>query len=117
MSRLIALLCLVALAATPARAQEAPLPEVLAQAMEGNAVPAMGILVIRDGKVVGQAVRGVRRVGEPAPVVLSDRWNIGSDAKALTATLIGRLVDRGKLRWDTPLATMLPDLAADMRPE
>jgi CubicO group peptidase (beta-lactamase class C family) len=117
MSRLLALVCLVALAASPVRAQEPSLPEVLVQAMDGKTVPAMGILVIRDGKVVGQAVRGVRRIGEPAPVVLSDRWNIGSDAKALTATLIGRLVEHGKLRWDTPLATMLPDLAADMRPE
>lgn len=117
MSRLLALICLVALAASPARAQELSLPDVLAQAMDGKTVPAMGILVIRDGKVVGQAVRGVRRIGEPAPVVLADRWNIGSDGKALTATLIARLVERGVLHWDTPLAKMLPDLAATMRPE
>ncbi len=117
MTRLAALFCLIALVAAPARAQEVSLPETLAQAMEGKTVPAVGILVIRDGKVVGQAVRGVRRIGEPAPVALSDRWNIGSDAKALTATLIGRLVERGKLRWDTPLAKMLPELAGTMRPE
>lgn len=117
MTRLAALFCLIALVAAPARAQEVSLPETLAQAMEGKTVPAVGILVIRDGKVVGQAVRGVRRIGEAAPVALSDRWNIGSDAKALTATLIGRLVERGKLRWDTPLAKMLPELAGTMRPE
>lgn len=117
MTRLLALLCLVALAATPVRAQELSLPETLAQAMEGRTVPAMGVLVIRDGKVVGQAVRGVRRIGDPAPVAPGDRWNIGSDAKAITATMIARLVERGVLHWDTPLAKMLPELATTMRPE
>ncbi len=120
MTRIAALFVLLILAAAPARAEEAaprPLSAVLAEAMDGKAVPAMGILVIRDGKVVDQAVRGLRRIGEPAPVGLADRWNIGSDAKALTATLVARLVERGKLRWDTPLSQMLPDLAADMRVE
>jgi CubicO group peptidase (beta-lactamase class C family) len=117
MTRLAALFCLLALVATPARAQEAPpLDVVLTQAMGGKAAPAMGILVIRDGKVAGEAVRGVRTLGG-APVRTTDRWNLGSDGKAMTATMIARLVERGLLRWDAPLSEMLPELAADMRPE
>lgn len=119
MTRFAALLCLFALVAAPVRAEEAPpkpLSTILAEAMDGKAVPAMGILVIRDGKVVDQAVRGVRRIGG-APVAIGDRWNLGSDGKAMTATLIGRLVERGVLRWDAPLSEMLPELAAGMRPE
>ena len=119
MTRFAALICLFVLSAAPVRAQDvtlAPLPTILAEAMEGRTVPAMGILVIRDGRVVDQAVRGVRTLGG-APVAVSDRWNLGSDGKALTATLIARLVERGVLRWDAPLSEMLPELAADMRPE
>ena len=119
MTRLAVLICLIALAAAPARAQEAlraPLPSILAEAMEGKTVPALGILVIRDGKVTEQAVRGLRTLGG-APVTLADRWNLGSDGKAMTATMIARLVERGVLHWDTPLAKMLPQLAAGMRPE
>ena len=119
MTRLAALLCLLALAASPARAEEAPrkpLPDILAIAMDKTTVPAMGVLVIRDGRVADQAVRGARVLGGPA-VTTATRWNLGSDGKAMTATLIARLVERGVLRWDAPLAEMLPELAGDMRPE
>ncbi len=117
MKRLTVGLVLFLLAAAPASATEPDLPAVLTQAMEGQTVPAAGVLVIRDGSVTGQAVRGVRVLGKAEPVTLEDRWNLGSDGKAMTATMVGRLVERGLLRWDAPLSEMMPDLAADMRPE
>jgi len=90
---------------------------ILTTALKGTQAPAAGILVMQDGKVTGVAVQGLRRNDRPDQVQTSDVWHIGSDAKAMTATLISKLVDRGVLRWDTPLAKMLPDLAATMRPE
>jgi CubicO group peptidase (beta-lactamase class C family) len=83
----------------------------LASALKDRSIPAMAVLVIRDGKVDGQAVRGVRAAGSPARAQLSDHWHIGSDAKAMTATLIARLVEAGKLSWEAPLSDMLPDTA------
>jgi CubicO group peptidase (beta-lactamase class C family) len=106
-----ALLCL----AGPVRA--ADLAPVLAKAMDGTRVPAMGVLLIRDRKVDGEAVRGVRRIDQPNPVTADDVWHIGSDGKAMTVTMIGRLVDRGVLSWSTPLSQMLPDLAQTMQPQ
>lgn len=106
-------------AAAPAVALD-DLPDldaVLVAAMKDTQVPAMGILVIRDGKVAGEAQRGLRRVGSPDPVKPGDVWHIGSDGKAMTATMICRLADRGVLHWDTPLEAMLPALASDMRAE
>jgi len=90
---------------------------VLAAAMVGTRTPAMAMLVMRDGKVSGEAVRGVRRNDRSAPARVDDVWHIGSDGKAMTATLIARLVDRGVLSWNAPLSEMLPDLADSMRPE
>ena len=117
MTRGLALLfCLALFAAVPVQAQEAPAADTLAAAMEGQAVPALGVLVIRDGMVVDQAVRGIRSLEDAAPATVSDRWNLGSDGKAMTATMVARLVERGLLRWDAPLSEMLPELAADMRP-
>lgn len=83
----------------------------LASALKDRSIPAMAVLVIRDGKVDSQAVRGVRAAGSPARAQLSDHWHIGSDAKAMTATLIARLVEAGKLSWEAPLSEMLPDTA------
>jgi CubicO group peptidase (beta-lactamase class C family) len=45
-----------------------------------------------------------------------DRWHLGSNGKAMTATLIARLVERGALAWTAPLDRMLPQLAATMNP-
>jgi len=104
--------------AVAARAETASeLQTLLASAMTGGQVPAMGAAVIRDGKIEAVAVRGVRRADQPAPVQPDDSWIIGSTAKPQTAALIARLVDRGVLSWDAPLAKMLPDLAETMRPE
>lgn len=119
MSRLFAVICacLFALGLFTAPASAQDLDKVLAAAMEGTKTPALGVLVMRDGKIAGQAVRGVRRNDAPTPVRIDDVWLIGSDAKPMTAAMIARLVDRGVLSWDAPLSEMLPELAATMRPE
>lgn len=107
---------LLLFAATPAFAQ-GPVPATaLSEVMKEARTPALGVAVIRDGRLDAVSVQGVRRLGG-APVQPGDRWNIGSDAKAMTATMVARLVDRGTLSWTTPLEKLLPDLAADMRPE
>lgn len=122
MTRIALFLCLgAALAATPTRAQqtaEAPaLPATLAAAMEGKTVPAVGVLVIRNGAIVDQAVAGIDALGSESAATIDDLWNLGSDSKAMTVTMIARLVERGVLSWETPLSEMLPELAAEMRPE
>jgi CubicO group peptidase (beta-lactamase class C family) len=106
---------ILGLSAGAAAAQD--LDMILAKSMEGTKVPAMGVLVIRDRKVDAEAVRGVRRNDGTDPVRMDDPWNLGSDGKAMTATMVARLVDRGVLSWAKPLDAMLPDLAAGMDPQ
>lgn len=108
------LLALLLLSA-PAAAQT--LEPIVASSMAGTRTPAIAALVMRDGGVADQAVRGVRRNDSPLPAQIGDQWMIGSDGKAMTAALIARLVDRGRLNWTARLADMLPDMAANMRPE
>lgn len=100
-------------AASPALAQpvdrSAVLNTMVDEAMAENpAIPAMAVLVIRDGKAAEQTVRGVRARDAADKAAANDIWHIGSDAKAMTATMIARLVDRGVLSWSAPLKTMLP---------
>jgi CubicO group peptidase (beta-lactamase class C family) len=63
-------------------------------------LPALGAAVWRDGRLVAIGVSGVRRVGDPDLVSLDDAWHLGSDTKAMTATLVGIFVDRGKMRFE-----------------
>ncbi len=103
------------LAATTASAAD-DLNARLAQALQGTTTPAIGALVIRDGKVAEQAVQGVRRNDASTPVTTDDQWMIGSTGKPITVAMIARLVEQGVLRWDAPLSTALPHLAAQMQP-
>jgi|GEM_PF-4183493 len=68
---------------------------------------------------------GVRRLdGGPGPVRAGDLWHIGSDTKAMTTTVIGRLVQQGTpipgttqtLDWDTPIASIFPEWSDEIHP-
>ena len=89
----------------------------LATAMHGTKTPAMGAVIFRNGEIAVSAVTGIRRTDQTTKVALGDSWIIGSTGKPQTVAMIARLVDRGILSWNTPLAKMLPTLADQMRPE
>lgn len=90
-------------------AAEAALDAVFAEA----APPALAAgIVTREG--LGWAgVRGLRRAGAGDAATLEDRWHLGSNTKAMTAAVYGRLVDQGRARWAMPLAEAFPGLTVD----
>ncbi len=97
-------------------ARAATNPSVLLEAMKDTQVPGMTAVVIRDFRAEPEQVAGIRDLVSKAPVVPGARWHMGSNAKALTATLVARLVEAGALAWDRPLSSMLPDLLPGMNP-
>lgn len=79
-------------------------------------LPALaGAIVTSKGLEVGGVV-GVRKSGTGIPASLDDRWHLGSDTKAMTATLVGSLVEQGLLKWNTTAADVFPDLASAFDP-
>lgn len=80
-------------------------------------VPAMAAAVVSSEGIQFVGAVGVRKRSTKIPVTLTDQWHLGSDTKAMTATLIARLVERGQLKWDTTLAEVFPDLAPQMHPD
>jgi len=72
-------------------------------------MPGLSAMAIKDGRIVAQGAAGVRRQGESAPLLVTDRNNIGSNTKWITATLVGRLVDRGLLAWTTRVRDVFPN--------
>ncbi|MFE8598534.1 serine hydrolase domain-containing protein [Archangium violaceum] len=71
-------------------------------------VPGVSIGIVQDGKVVLAAGFGVREHGKPEPVDADTRYLVASNTKSLTTLMLGKLVDEGKLTWETPVATALP---------
>ena len=80
-------------------------------------VPAIAVAVVTSEEIKWTGAVGVRKRGTEIPVTLGDLWHLGSDGKAMTSTLIARLVERGQLKWDSALAEVFPDLAPHMNPE
>src|SRR4029078_1880741 len=60
------------------------------------------------GKVVVSKGYGVRELGKPEPVDTHTLFAIGSTTKAMTAAIIGMLVDEKKVAWDDPVVKHLP---------
>jgi CubicO group peptidase (beta-lactamase class C family) len=79
-------------------------------------LPAMAAAVVTSEGIEAIGAVGVRKRGTEIPVELTDLWHLGSDGKAMTSTLIARLVERGRLQWTTTLAEVFPDIAPQMNP-
>jgi CubicO group peptidase (beta-lactamase class C family) len=74
-------------------------------------LPALAAAVVKDGKVVAVGAVGTRRAGERIPVTVNDRFHLGSDTKAMTSLLAATFVEEGKLRWESTMADVFPELA------
>ncbi len=71
-------------------------------------VPGVALGIVQNGKVVFTGGFGVRELGKPELVDGDTLFMIASNTKALTTLLLARLVDEGKLTWDTPVTSLLP---------
>jgi len=49
--------------------------------------------------------------------MIEDRFHLGSDTKAFTSLLAGQFVEAAKLRWDSTLAEIFPELEDKMDAE
>lgn len=96
----------------PAEAELAPrdLSGVLAPLAAEHKIPAMAAAVVRGETVVGLGVTGVRKSGDSTPATIEDKWHLGSNTKAMTATLCALLVEDGVLRWDRTVGEAFADV-------
>jgi CubicO group peptidase (beta-lactamase class C family) len=106
----LALVATLTVASSLAR-DAAPLEDELQRIRDATGVPALAAMISRDGLTDVAAV-GVRKAGDPIEVSIDDRFHLGSDTKAMTATLVALLVDRHALAWTSTLGELLPDLVS-----
>ena len=79
------------------------------QALPAWEVPGLAIAVVKNGQVILAKGFGFRDVEKKLPVTPKTLFAIGSCSKAFTTFLMGTLVDQGKLDWDKPVRTYLPE--------
>ncbi|NOZ65517.1 MAG: beta-lactamase family protein, partial [Alphaproteobacteria bacterium] len=73
-------------------------------------IPGMAIAVVQGDKVIFARGFGVTDIEAKTPVTPETLFAIGSTTKAFTATLIGMLIDEGKMQWDDPVTKYMPYL-------
>lgn len=78
-------------------------------------VPAVGGAIVTNRGVNTIGVAGKRKHGSGEAVQLHDRWHLGSDTKAMTATLVGILAQKGEIDWDVTVADVFPEWADSMQ--
>jgi CubicO group peptidase (beta-lactamase class C family) len=101
----------------PPTVHDSPFATLLDSLRLAYNLPALAGAIVSDtGAIDAQAV-GCRRYGGPANVTINDQFHLGSDTKAITAVLIGLLVDDGLLNWDSTLPSLFPEYAGTMRTE
>ena len=96
--------------------QEHRAEALLIRLREQHGLPALAALVVRSDTTLDLAVTGLRRQGKPEKVEPADRFHLGSMGKAITATVIARLVEEGTLSWTTRPIDVFPELAKTIHP-
>jgi CubicO group peptidase (beta-lactamase class C family) len=79
-------------------------------------LPALGAAIVTSAGLQTLAVTGVRKAGTDVAAAPDDLWHLGSDTKAMTAVVIAKLVEQGKLTWDATIEAAVPKPVANARP-
>lgn len=90
--------------------------EALKPIRRKHKLPAIAGAIVTSEGVVSMGAVGVRKAGVDVPVTIHDKWHLGSDTKAMTATAIARLIEQGHLKRDTTLSDVFPDMMSGMHP-
>jgi len=107
---------IVALAGAPnvSDPKNPPAPENLNSLLEPLLkkydLPALAGAIVTSKGLSAVGAVGVRKYGTDTPVTINDQFHLGSDTKAMTATMLATLVEEGKISWSTTLEQVFPDL-------
>lgn len=79
-------------------------------------LPALAGAIVTSKGLTAVGAVGNRKYGTDSPVSVNDQFHLGSDTKAMTATMLATLVEEGKLSWTTTIEQVFPSLVSKMNP-
>ena len=81
-----------------------------------NKIPAIAVAVVQLDTVI-YAVSGVNSTVNGTLISTSAKFHLGSNSKAITSFMAAKLVEEGKLAWDTQLVDIIPELKTTIHPK
>lgn len=67
-------------------------------------LPALAAAVCSDTSLLAAGAVGLRKIGSPELVQVTDKFHLGSCTKSMTALLATIMVERGELSWNTTVS-------------
>ncbi len=80
-------------------------------------IPEISYAVINSQSILEIGALGKHSINLPDTATLNDRFHLGSNTKAMTAFIIAKYVEKGKLRWTTRFFDLFPEWKAKSKPE
>ena len=92
----------------PSLAPASPYDQAFDAVMTHYDLPGLALGVIENGRVVYTRAAGELALGSGEEITTETLFKIASNSKAMTASVLARLVDAGKLDWNDPVVEHLP---------
>jgi CubicO group peptidase (beta-lactamase class C family) len=113
LGHLLAAFILTGMAATAAAE---PVDDYIAAKMADDAIPGLGLAIVRDGRLLRAQGYGLANLEHQVPVHPDTLFKTGAVGMQLTAVAIMLLVEDGKLRLDDSIRLHLPEVPRSWRP-
>lgn len=103
---------------TPAAVEDDPrVGEVLAPVRDEHHLPGLVGAIVSGDRLAAIGAVGIRKIGCRESIRVTDEIHLGSCTKAMTATIVGMLVDEKKLSWGSTIREVFPDLLENVHPD
>ena len=86
------------------------LVDILNEARIEFNIPAFGAIIVNSNTVIDKAIIGVRNIESNQKATFNDHFHLGSNMKAITGFIAGKLVEDGVISWDTRFFDLFPEL-------
>jgi CubicO group peptidase (beta-lactamase class C family) len=102
--------------AAPATTQtsSASIDDLLEGIRAKHNLPGLVGAIVDGDDVIAIGATGIRKVGAPDRITIDDQLHLGSCTKAMTATILARLIERKQLDWDSTIAQVFPEIAPSL---
>lgn len=80
-------------------------------------IPAMSLALMNEKQVYIHSIQGLRRINSHDAVGQDDYFHIGSCSKSVLAVIAGKLIEQGKMSWNSEFFGLFPELKGNSNSE
>ncbi|MCC5815440.1 MAG: serine hydrolase [Leptospira sp.] len=91
--------------------------DLIDKAINKHSLPAVSISIMNSERILIQSFGGTRILGQDNRISSDDYFHIGSCTKSVVATIAGKMVEEGKIQWDTKFLDLYPKFKSSTREE